>query len=94
MLFVFIVVQIASCSGITDKHGWIEMHNDAFGRFGWLLRFPFTLLLLATVTAVAVLTNSHVGDLSAHWQRRLGMSARDVWNARWPRIFTARKEYR
>ena len=65
------------------------MGNGAFRRFGWVLRFPFTLLLLATLTAVAVLTNSHTGELSARWQRRLGISARDVWKARWPRIVTA-----
>jgi|GEM_PF-986158 len=57
--------------------------------FRWLGRFPFTILLLTILAVAAFLTNSHAGDLSARWQRRLGVSARDIWKASWLRLITA-----
>ncbi|MBX3050463.1 MAG: hypothetical protein KF753_03245 [Caldilineaceae bacterium] len=61
----------------------------SFNPLRWFFQLPFTLLLLLILATVAVLTNSHASDLSARWQGRLGVSARDIWRARWPRIFTA-----
>jgi hypothetical protein len=52
-------------------------------------RLPFTLISLVVLSLVAVLTNSHVGDLSRQWFNRLAFAPRDLSLMRWPRLITS-----
>jgi hypothetical protein len=52
-------------------------------------RLPFTWSSLAVLGLVAVLTNSHVGDLPRGWFNRLAFAPRDLWLIRWERLITS-----
>ena len=52
-------------------------------------RLPFTLISLVGLSLVAVLTNSHVGDLPRQWFNRLAFAPRDLSLIRWPRLITS-----
>jgi hypothetical protein len=52
-------------------------------------RVPFTLISLVMLGLVAVLTNSHVGELSREWFNRLAFAPRDLSVIEWPRVITS-----
>jgi hypothetical protein len=52
-------------------------------------RLPFTLISLAVLGLVALLTNSHVGDLPREWFNRLAFAPRDLWLIHWERLITS-----
>jgi hypothetical protein len=67
--------------------------NKMHLRLQWLGQFvrrlPFTLITVAVFGLVAVLTNSHVGELPRQWFNRLAFAPRDLWLIRWPRLITS-----
>jgi hypothetical protein len=52
-------------------------------------RLPFTLISLAVLGLAAVVTNSHVGDLSREWFNHLAFAPRDLSSIQWPRLITS-----
>jgi hypothetical protein len=52
-------------------------------------RLPFTLITVALLILVAVLTNSHVGDLPREWFNRLAFAPRDLLLIEWPRLIAS-----
>ena len=52
-------------------------------------RWSFTLLLVASLLIMALLTRSHVAALSQVWLQRLGFAPVDLWLARWDGLLTS-----
>jgi hypothetical protein len=66
---------------------------DLHRRLQWagkiVRRLPFTLVSLAGLSLVAVLTNSRLGDLPRQWFSRLAFAPRDLWLIHWERLITS-----
>jgi hypothetical protein len=54
-----------------------------------LKRFPFTLIALLSLIVVALLTNTHLEQISQQWLNRLGFTPRDLWFMRLERLLTS-----
>jgi hypothetical protein len=75
----------------------IHMTSEKQGNPNWFLkdvrrlprRLPFTLIMLAILILVALVTDTFIGPLSAAWLRRLGFAPRDFIFLRWRRLFTS-----
>jgi hypothetical protein len=52
-------------------------------------RLPFTLINLVVLLLVAVLTNSHAGELPREWFNRLAFAPRDLLLLEWARLITS-----
>jgi hypothetical protein len=52
-------------------------------------RLPFTLIMLAVLVLVALLTETHSARLSEEWLRLLGFAPNDLWLLRFERLFTS-----
>jgi hypothetical protein len=65
------------------------MHLPWRGARQIVRRLPFTWISLAALGLVAVLTNSHIGDLPRQWFNRLAFAPRDLWLIRWERLITS-----
>jgi hypothetical protein len=52
-------------------------------------RLPFTFLMLIGLTIGGWITQTHSGQLSSSWLRRVGFAPRDLWAGRLSRLFTS-----
>ena len=57
--------------------------------FNILRQNHFTLLLIACLILVAIITNTYFEQITRHWINRIGFSARDFWYLRFERMFTS-----
>ena len=55
----------------------------------FIRRIPFTLILLTSLTLVALVTNTHFQEISQHWLNRIGFAPNDLWYWRLERILTS-----
>jgi hypothetical protein len=52
-------------------------------------RIPFTLLTMAGLFIVALVTNTYIEQITHHWLNRTGFAANDLWYWRVERLFTS-----
>lgn len=57
--------------------------------FTFLRRLPFTLAMLAGLAMAALLTNTHVEQITSEWLNRVGFAPNDLWYWRLERLFTS-----
>ena len=65
------------------------MGNTAKSAIETVRRIPFTLVMVALILAVGILTGSHLAEISDQLIRRLGFAPRDLGMMRYRRIFTS-----